>query len=78
MDPREPNIDRLLAAMRGGRGDRCPNFEVLMDHEPVRYVMDWPEPRCKWFYLTPAEVVERAVFGQLARWRLLPRVTHSC
>ena len=60
MDPREPNIDRLLAAMRGGRGDRCPNFEVLMDHEPVRYVMDWPEPRCKSFYLTPTEAVEFA------------------
>ncbi len=60
MDPREPNIDRLLAALTGGKLDRCPNFEVLMDAEPVRYILDWPEPGGKSFHVAPADAVELA------------------
>lgn len=60
MDPTEPNVDRLVAALNGQKLDRVPNFEVLIDPEPVRYILDWDERRCKSFHLDPGEAVELA------------------
>lgn len=60
MDPREPDIDRLIAAMTRRKLDRTPNFEVLIDPEPVRYILGWDEPRGKSFHLDPRDAVELA------------------
>ena len=55
----EPNIDRLLAAFRGGRLNRIPNFEILMDPRIVSLILDWPlEKSCNSFGLSPLDYVE--------------------
>lgn len=41
----QPNIARLLAAMRGERLDRLPNFEIILDPRMVRTVLGWPQDK---------------------------------
>jgi hypothetical protein len=41
----QPDVDRLLAAMRGERLDRLPNFELILDPRMVRTVLEWPADR---------------------------------
>jgi len=41
----QPNIARLLAALRGERLDRLPNFELILDPRMVRTVLGWPEDK---------------------------------
>jgi hypothetical protein len=38
-DPKRPNIDRLIAAMRGERSDRVPNFEDIVMEPMVNAVL---------------------------------------
>jgi len=55
----EPNVDRLLAALSGGKLDRVPHFELLMDPRIVGEILDWPAERaCSSFALPPEDYLE--------------------
>jgi hypothetical protein len=54
-----PNAERLTAALRGGRADRTPNVEILMDPRIVGLILDRPaEKACNSFSVAPEDHVE--------------------
>lgn len=59
-DLREPSIERLLAALSHRKGDRVPNFEILIDNRSTRHILGMPAEgeRVTLWTLPPEEAVK--------------------
>lgn len=59
MDLAAPNIDRLLSALNHEKGDRVPNFEILIDDRATRHILGLPEggERTTLWTLPPEEAI---------------------
>jgi uroporphyrinogen decarboxylase len=62
MNLREPNIERLLAAYRGKKLDRVPNFEISIDPGALHRIMNWGDdkPSVRSDALGPEDAAELA------------------
>jgi len=54
----KPNVERLLAAFHREEGDRVPNYEPLIMHRNVKYIMGRPMPHLNSWDLDPHDQVE--------------------
>ena len=58
----EPKISRLLAALNHKKGDRVPNWDVLVDDRSLKYILKRPQggPRETTWSVPPADAVKVA------------------